>query len=177
MTNESHRASPGRDGNRGWANTGWRAAAGLVGFVLLCLAVAAIGGLITTGSVDGWYRALIKPSFNPPDWVFGPVWTVLYIAMGIAAWMVWKRAGLAGAQRALGLFLAQLALNLLWTVLFFGLHAPGLAFVEILVLLAAIAGTMRAFAAVDRRAAWLLAPYLAWVGFASLLNGAIWWLN
>jgi tryptophan-rich sensory protein len=139
--------------------------------------VAAIGGLVTAGSVDGWYPTLTKPSFNPPDWVFGPVWTVLYIAMGMSGWLVWKRAGFAGARWTIGLFLVQLALNLIWTVLFFGLHAPGLAFVEIFILLAAIAGTMRAFAAVDRRAGWLLAPYLAWVAFASLLNGAIWWLN
>ncbi|MDZ4734718.1 MAG: TspO/MBR family protein [Rhodospirillaceae bacterium] len=157
--------------------TGWRAVAGLAGFVLLCLAVSAIGGWFTAQSVDGWYQTLAKPPFNPPDGVFAPVWIALYISMGIAAWLVWRRAGFTGARRALGLFLIQLALNLLWTIFFFGLKAPGLALIEILLLLAAIAGTIRAFAPIDRTAAWLLVPYLAWVAFAALLNGAIWWLN
>ncbi|MEX1108041.1 MAG: TspO/MBR family protein [Dongiaceae bacterium] len=157
--------------------TGWHAIAGLAGFVLLCLAVSAIGGWFTAQSVGGWYQTLAKPSFNPPDSVFAPVWIALYISMGVAAWLVWRRAGFARARRALGLFLIQLALNLLWTIFFFGLRTPGVALIEILFLLAAIAGTMRAFAAIDRRAAWLLAPYLAWAAFATLLNGAIWWLN
>lgn len=157
--------------------TGWRSIAALAGFVLLCLAVSAVGGWFTAQSVDDWYQTLAKPPFNPPDGVFAPVWIALYVTMGVAAWLVWRRAGFAGARRALGLFLIQLALNLLWTILFFGLKAPGLGLIEILFLLAAIAGTIRAFAAIDRITAWLLVPYLAWVAFATLLNGAIWWLN
>jgi translocator protein len=169
--------SPDRDLAAPIPAKGWRAAIGLIAFVLLCLAVSAIGGLITASSVGGWYQALEKPPFNPPDGVFAPVWTVLYLSMAVAGWLVWRRAGLRGARRAYRLFLGQLALNLLWTALFFGLRAPGAALIEILVLLAAIAGTIRAFAAIDRAAAWLLVPYLAWTAFAALLNGSIWWLN
>ncbi|MEX0807654.1 MAG: TspO/MBR family protein [Dongiaceae bacterium] len=169
--------TPSRPRDAATPRTGWRAVAALAGFVLLCLAVSAIGGWFTAGSVDGWYQTLAKPPFNPPDNVFAPVWIALYVSMAIAAWLVWRRAGFLGARRALGLFVIQLALNLLWTIFFFGLRAPGVALVEILFLLAAIAGTIRAFAPIDRTAAWLLVPYLTWVAFAALLNGAIWWLN
>jgi tryptophan-rich sensory protein len=146
----------------------------LVGWLLLCFCAAAIGGLFMPGE---WYASLNKPSWNPPGWLFGPVWTALYTMMAIAAWRVWKRGGFAKQGRALTLFLIQLALNTAWTPLFFGLHQPGLAFAEIVLLWLAIAATLVAFHAVSRTAAWLLAPYLAWVSFAAALNFALWRLN
>jgi benzodiazapine receptor len=124
-----------------------------------------------------WYDALRKPQFQPPKSVFGPVWTVLYAAMGVAAWRVWRRAGWGGARGALTLFLAQLALNVAWSWLFFAWRRPDLASVEIVVLWLAILATLLAFRRVDRPAAWLLAPYLAWVTFATALTIALWRLN
>lgn len=118
-----------------------------------------------------------KPAWNPPGWVFAPVWTLLYGLMALAAWLVWRRGGFAANRRALVLFLAQVALNAAWTPIFFGMRLPGLAFAEILLLWAAIGATIGAFRKVDRIAAWLLAPYLAWVSFAAALNFTIWRLN
>lgn len=146
----------------------------LGGWLLLCFAAAAMGGLFMPGE---WYASLKKPSWNPPGWIFGPVWTALYTMMAVAAWLVWKRGGFSAQRRALALFLAQLALNAVWTPLFFGLHRPGVAFAEILLLWLAIAATLTAFRPVSRVAAWLLAPYLAWVSFAAALNYALWRLN
>lgn len=145
----------------------------LVLFVALCLAVGALGGWVTATSVKDWYPTLAKPSFNPPNWVFGPVWTILYAMMGIAAWRVWRIAGTA----ALPLFALQLALNLGWSVAFFGLHAIGAAVVVILLLEAAILGTILMFRRIDGLAAALLLPYALWVAFATVLNVAIWRLN
>ena len=124
-----------------------------------------------------WYASLKKPSWNPPGWIFGPVWSVLYQMMAVAAWLVWGRGGWSKQRRPLFVFLAQLALNALWTPLFFGWHRPGLAFAEIVLLWLAIAATMVAFRPVSRFAAWLLAPYLAWVSFAAVLNFTLWRLN
>ncbi|HWA46908.1 MAG TPA: TspO/MBR family protein [Dongiaceae bacterium] len=139
--------------------------------------VAGIGGAVTAASVDTWYRALAKPAINPPDWIFGPVWTALYILMALAAAVVWRRG--AGYERrlAMSFFFAQLALNLGWSCLFFGLHLIGGAFAWLLLLWTAIAGTLIAFWRIDRRAGWLLIPYLAWVSFAGVLNFLIWRLN
>jgi tryptophan-rich sensory protein len=120
---------------------------------------------------------LLKPAWNPPAWVFGPVWTVLYLMMAVAAWLVWRRRGFAGAPWALGLFVLQLALNTLWSAIFFGLRRPGVAAIEILLLWLAILATLIAFAPVSRLAAILLAPYLAWVTFAAVLNFTIWRMN
>lgn len=142
----------------------------------LVFAVAGIGGWVTAGSVQSWYPTLVKPGFNPPDWVFGPVWTTLYVLMGFAAWRVWSRRDTL-ADPALALYGVQLALNLLWSILFFGLHAPGAALIDLVLLLAAILATFGAFKRVDRLAALCLVPYIAWVGFAGVLNAAIWWLN
>lgn len=147
---------------------------GLCGWVLLCFAAASAGALWTPGE---WYAALQKPSWNPPGWVFGPVWSALYALMAVAAWLVWRRGGFAAQGRPLGVFLAQLALNALWTPLFFGLHQPGVAFAEILLLWLAIAWTIALFLRVNGPAAWLLVPYLAWVSFAAVLNGTLWRLN
>ncbi len=128
-------------------------------------------------STDGWYAELNKPAWNPPDWIFGPVWTALYIMMAVAAWRVWLRGGWKEQRTALGLFLVQWALNALWTPLFFGLHLPGWAFVEILLLLLFILLTIRAFRPVDRIAGALMIPYAAWVAFAGVLNFTIWQMN
>ena len=155
-----------------------RALLGLAVSVAAVLAVSVIGGLVTAGSIEGWYRALAKPSFNPPDWLFGPVWTALYLMMAWAAWRIWRTAGLAGRGRtALLLYAAQLALNLGWTLLFFGAQQVGWALAELIVLFIAILATAWAFARIDRLAAWLLVPYAAWVVFAGLLNAAILQLN
>lgn len=155
---------------------GWRAWAGLIVFVAVCFGAAGVGSLYTNPSVDPWYAALTKPSWNPPNWVFGPVWTMLYLMMAVAAWLVWRRRG-AAAGVPLALFAAQLALNALWSYLFFGLHRPGLAFAEITLLWAAILATLLAFRRVVPLAAWLLVPYLLWVTFAAFLNFTIWRLN
>ena len=147
---------------------------GLTGWLVACFAAAALGGFFMPGE---WYAALRKPSWNPPSWIFGPVWTTLYAMMAVAAWLVWKRGGFAVQRRPLTLFLVQLALNAAWTLLFFGLHAPGVAFAEIVLLWVFIALTLAAFYPVSRVAAWLLAPYLVWVGFAAVLNGTLWRMN
>ncbi len=124
-----------------------------------------------------WYASLAKPSWNPPSSVFGPVWTILYLLMGVAAWMVWREAGFSGARRALTLFIVQLVLNALWSYLFFGLQQPMVAFIEIIVLWCAILATILAFWPVSRTAGALLIPYLCWVSFASALNYQLWRLN
>jgi tryptophan-rich sensory protein len=124
-----------------------------------------------------WYDALNKPSWNPPNWLFGPVWSALYTMMGAAAWLVWKRFGFEQAKSALIAFLIQLVLNGLWSQLFFGLKSPGWAFLEIFFLLTAILITTYLFSNKVKIAAWLMIPYLLWVGFATVLNGTIWWIN
>jgi len=150
----------------------------LIAAVLFCQAAGLLGALATTPSIGGWFKGLAKPSFNPPNWIFGPVWTTLYLLMGIALFLVWRR-GLktAGVKAALVLFLIQLVLNVLWSVLFFGLHQPALAFFEIAALWVLILLTMLKFFGFSRPAGWLLFPYLLWVSFASLLNFFLWRLN
>ena len=151
---------------------------GLVVFLAAVFAAAGVGSLFTARSVAEWYPALAKPSWTPPNAVFGPVWTVLYLLMAVAAWLVWRKAGGLGAARLpLALFAVQLALNAAWSVLFFGLRMPGLAFGELVVLWLAIAATLAAFRRVVPAAGLLLAPYLAWVTFAGALNFALWRLN
>jgi len=147
---------------------------GLAVWLVVCFGAASVGALFQPGA---WYAGLQKPSWNPPSWVFAPVWSVLYGLMALAAWRVWQRGGFMSQRRALVWFLVQLALNAAWTPLFFGLHLPGLAFGEILLLWAAIAVTSRVFFQVERLAGWLLVPYLVWVGFAAVLNFTIWRLN
>jgi len=146
----------------------------LAGWLLLCFASASLGAFFMPGE---WYAALRKPAWNPPGWVFGPVWSVLYAMMAISAWLVWRQGGWGEQRKPLLIFLAQLALNAGWTPLFFGLQRPGIAFAEIIVLWLAIVCTIAAFWRVHRTAAWLLVPYLAWVSFAAVLNGSLWWLN
>lgn len=138
-----------------------------------------IGAFFTTPAIQsGWYAGIVKPALNPPAWVFGPVWTTLFALMGIAAFFVWKK-GLdrRDVKIALGIFIGQLAFNTLWSIIFFGLHSPGGALVEIAFLWLAIFATIIAFYKISRPAAWLLAPYILWVSFAMYLNYAIWALN
>lgn len=145
--------------------------------LVACFAISGLGGAITAGPVKSWYPTLVKPALTPPDLAFPIVWTLLYALMAIAAWLVWRSAGLHRARGALVLFGIQLLLNLAWSALFFGLQRPDLALAEIAILWAAIAATAIQFWRHDRRAALLLVPYLAWVSFAVWLNAAIWWLN
>lgn len=149
----------------------------LVGFLVITFVAAAIGGAATGTSVGTWYPTLQKPAWNPPGWVFGPVWSLLYLLMAIAAWRVSQHREEPGRRHALAWYFGQLALNALWSCLFFGLRSPGLAFAEVLVLWAALVVTLGKFARIDRVAAALWVPYLAWVSFAAVLNGTVWWLN
>lgn len=155
-----------------------RSVTGLVIAVALPLGVGALGALATMDGVRTWYPTLVRPSFAPPSWVFGPVWTTLYVMMGVASWLVWRTGSARPEVRsALTVYGVQLALNLAWSWLFFGLHQPLPALVDIVVLLALIVVTARRFARIDRAAGALLVPYLAWVSFATALNAAFWWLN
>ena len=147
----------------------------LAGFILVPLAVGMIGGLATAPSIESWYRTIAKPDWTPPDWVFGPVWTILYIMMGVAAWLVWKTRDRVAP--AMVLFGVQLALNLAWSLLFFGARSPGLALIEVVFLWTSVLLTMLAFFGRQSTAGWLLVPYLAWVSFAALLNFVIWSMN
>lgn len=146
----------------------------LVGWLLLCFAASAGAVFVSTGD---WYDGLRKPAWNPPAWIFGPAWTLLYAMMAIAAWMVWCAGGWKAQRRALGLFLLQWLLNALWTPLFFGLHRPDIAFAEIVALWLVLAATLVSFLGVRKLAGLLLVPYLAWTSFAALLNFTIWRLN
>lgn len=150
----------------------------LVLSVILCVSVGALGSIVTAPEIQGWYSHLLKPSWNPPNWLFAPVWTALYILMGIALSLIWK----AGAnndvkQWAVLVFAVQLALNFLWSYIFFHEHLPGWAFVEIVVLWLLILCCIIAVARINRVAAWLLVPYISWVSFAAVLNYAVWKLN
>ncbi len=142
--------------------------------IVLCFAVAGLGGLATTPNIPNWYAALAKPSWTPPGWLFGPVWSALYLSMAIAAWLVWRKGN---ASVPMILFAVQLAFNAAWSWLFFGLQSPGMAFIDIVLLWAAIVATMVVFWQRSPAAGLLFVPYLAWVSFAAVLNWAIWRLN
>ena len=152
-------------------------AAGLILLLLICYGVAAAGSLSTFRSLVDWYPTLQKPSFNPPNSVFGPVWSVLYTMMAVSAWLVWRSGPFRSTRLPLGLFGVQLALNLGWSLIFFGLRNPGPAFAEIVALWLSILATIVAFWRVRPLAGAILIPYLCWVSFASALNFAIWRLN
>lgn len=147
----------------------------LLAWLSLCFLVATFGALVT--NPGAWYAELAKPPWTPPNWAFGPVWTVLYTLMGIAAWMVWQRRHYKAARAALGLFLAQLACNGLWSWLFFSQHMTFVALVDILLLTVLILGTIIAFHRIRPLAGWLLVPYLAWVLVAVSLNAGVIVLN
>jgi benzodiazapine receptor len=142
----------------------------LVGWLALCFAASGTAVFVSTG---GWYAGLYKPVWNPSAWVFGPTWTLLYVMMAVAAWLVWREGGWKARGRALGWFLLQWLLNALWTPLFFGMHRAGLAFAEIIALWLVLAATLRSFWWVRKAAGVLLVPYLAWVSFAAALNFTI----
>ncbi|MDP2950994.1 MAG: TspO/MBR family protein [bacterium] len=150
----------------------------LVVSIIACQMAGVIGAIFTTPKIGSWYLALQKPSFNPPSWIFGPVWTVLFFLMGIALFLVWEKGFTSKkAKTALLFFIGQLLLNILWSILFFGLGKPLFAFIEIFVLWGFIALTILSFVKISKVAAWLLLPYLYWVAFASLLNVMIVLLN
>ena len=168
-----------------------RSALVLLGWIALCFGAAALGSMATAPEIGGWYRTLAKPEWTPPDWAFGPVWTTLYLMMAVAAWLVWRAcdgahaasaepavpATSASAAPALTLFVVQLALNVVWSWIFFGMKLPGWAALEIVVLWLAIAATTMLFFRRSPPAGWLMTPYLAWVTYAAALNFAIWRMN
>ena len=146
--------------------------------IAVALGVGAIGGFATASSVTTWYAGLNKPLFNPPNAVFAPVWTALYLLMALAAWRVWRSAPAGRPRRtALAIYAVQLALNLAWSLIFFGLRQPALALAEVAVLLRAVIACTAAFWRLDRAAGLMMAPYAAWVAFASVLTFEIWRLN
>jgi benzodiazapine receptor len=151
----------------------------ILAVVVTCLAIGYFSGTVTRSAIVDWYPTLVKPVFNPPNWIFAPVWSTLYIMMGIAAGLVWDRmdSDKEGVKKALILFAIQLALNALWSYLFFGLRNPMLAGLEIIVLWLMIYETYIHFAKINKITGYLFLPYLAWVSFAAVLNGSIWWLN
>ena len=148
-------------------------------FVVICLAVGYLSSIVTKSSVETWFPTLKKPSFNPPNWAFPVVWTTLYIFMGVAAGLIWDKIEIKKeeVQKALLFFFIQLALNALWSILFFGLKNPLLALVEIVLLWLMIYETFMKFNKIDKIAGYLFIPYLFWVTFAIILNANIWWLN
>ncbi|HRH31148.1 MAG TPA: tryptophan-rich sensory protein [Candidatus Paceibacterota bacterium] len=159
----------------------------LVAAIIISELAGVIGSLFTTTAINGWYTLLVRPSFAPPNWVFGPVWTTLFVLMGIASFLVWRKGKTEALQRggvfpkrartALTLFGIQLVLNTLWSIIFFGSENLGGAFVEIIFLWIAIVATIVAFYRISKPAAYLLLPYIAWVTFAAYLNYAFWQLN
>jgi benzodiazapine receptor len=146
-------------------------------FLTVTFFVAGVSTVFTTPAIPMWYAALAKPSFNPPNQIFGPVWTLLYCLMAVAAWLVWKRPSSELRSRALLLFWVQLALNFAWSLIFFGQHRIGFGLIDIVLLWVAIALTSVKFFSLSRAAGWMFVPYLAWVSFASILNLEIWRLN
>lgn len=149
----------------------------LSAFLVLCFAAAALGSQFTSQSINSWYNALEKPAWTPPNWIFAPVWTLLYLAMALAAWLVWRERGFRGAAGALGLFVLQLALNVAWSGLFFGLRNPLAGFVDIVLLWLAILGTLIAFWRINTAAGLLFVPYWLWVTYAGALNFVLWRMN
>src|SRR6478672_2879949 len=147
--------------------------------VMTCLVVGYLSGMVTRESITTWYPTLEKPVFNPPNWLFAPVWTILYAMMGVAGGLVWNHLETEreAVKKAFLFFIIQLGLNAMWSYLFFGLHNPLLALIEIVLLWLMIFETYSQFKKIDRIAGMLLVPYLAWVAFATVLNASIWWLN
>ncbi|HPG00871.1 MAG TPA: tryptophan-rich sensory protein [Kiritimatiellia bacterium] len=149
----------------------------MLAWFALCFGAGALGSLFTASAVPTWYAGLVKPAWNPPAWVFGPVWTLLYLMMAVAAWMIWRQAPSTSRSQALRWFMLQLLLNAMWSPAFFGCHSPVAGLVIIMVLWLAIVMTVVLFWKASRVAGVLLLPYLAWVSFATALNFAVWKLN
>jgi benzodiazapine receptor len=152
-------------------------ALGLAASLVLVFLVSAVGAAVTLPKIAGWYASLVHPSWTPPDRVFGPVWTVLYVLMALAAWLVWRKAGWQGARGSLGLYGAQLLLNMLWSILFFGLGWITVALAEIVLLWALVLATLLAFSRHVLPASFLFVPYLLWLSYAVSLNAGFWQLN
>lgn len=147
-------------------------------FIIGCEAAGIFGTIFTMPSITSWYSTLTKPALNPPNWIFGPVWTTLYALMGISAFLIWQKGfEKKEVKKALAVFLLQLVLNMIWTPVFFGLHNTGVAYGIIVALWISIIWTIIKFYKINRLAAYLLIPYLLWVSFASYLNFSIWTLN
>ena len=155
----------------------WNSLAVLILFVAVCLGIAGAGGLFTAGSVQDWYPTLHKPAWTPPSWIFGPVWTILYVMMAIAAWLVWRKRKVDKVHGALGLFVLQLVLNAAWSPLFFGLKNPLAGLLDIIPLWAVILVTLMFFWRISIAAGVLLIPYWLWVGYATALNFTLWIMN
>ena len=150
----------------------------VIRLIVACVVSLSAGAIGSLAGTNAWYGTIEKPAFTPPDWVFGPVWTILYLLMGVAAFLVWQRGlDLRKVRVALAWFLGQLVLNALWSPVFFGLHRIDLALVVIVLLWAVLVVTIYYFLRVSRPAGLLLIPYLLWVSFATVLNASIWWLN
>ena len=151
----------------------------IVNMVMVCLAVGYLSSKVTQASIETWYPMIKKPIFNPPNWVFAPVWTLLFILMGISSGLIWNQMAVKMplVKKGMLFFIIQLALNALWSYIFFGLHNFLLALVEIVLLWLMIYETYHVFKQIDKKAAYLLIPYLVWVGFATLLTASIFWLN
>ena len=149
----------------------------LICWLGICFAVAGVSGRWTASEIPAWYHTLTRPAIAPPNWLFGPVWSLLYALMAVAAWQVWESAASPMRTWGLALFMVQLALNFAWSLIFFRQHAIGAALVEVVVLWTAIGATTLVFARVTPVAAWLMAPYWAWVSFATVLNEEFWRLN
>jgi tryptophan-rich sensory protein len=164
-------------GSPGAADVSLRSIVGVIVWLAVCFSAGVVGSRFTGPAVASWYAGIAKPSWTPPNSVFGPVWSALYLMMGLAAWLVWRKAGFSGAPGAMLLFGLQLVVNAAWSWIFFGLRRFDLGFLEIVVLWALILVTVIAFWRHDTRAALLLLPYLAWVSYAGALNFAIWRLN
>jgi tryptophan-rich sensory protein len=152
---------------------------GLIVALLLPFLVVGISNAVTSSSLSDWYPNLIKPAWNPPSWLFGPVWTVLYLMMGVSSWLVWREGPRhpAGVKQALVWYAVQLGLNALWSIFFFGMRQIGIALVDIIVLWITLLITIIKFWRIRPIAGWLMVPYLLWVTFATSLNSTIWWLN
>lgn len=150
---------------------------GLAFFIFVSELAGIIGSVFTMPAIPGWYAGILQSSLTPPAWVFAPVWTTLYALMGVAAFLIWSRSSGRARIVALSIFAAQLVLNTLWSIIFFGWQNSGLAFLEIILLWLAIAWTIFVFARISRPAAYLLLPYILWVSFAAYLNFIIWRLN
>lgn len=159
-------------------NPGVRPGWSLLGYLLLTFLAAGLGSLATSGGIEsGWYAGLNKPAWNPPNWVFGPVWTVLYILIAVSAWRISLKPDSSARRQALMWFVVQLTLNAIWSWLFFGFRQPGVALAGVVLLLSTVIVTTLHYARLDRPAAAMMVPYVLWTAFATALNLSIWMLN
>lgn len=145
--------------------------------IVATVGIGSLGAIFTIAEIPNWYAGLNKPSFNPPNWLFGPVWTSLYTMMGIAFYLIWKQLATDTRKKAIQIFIIQFVLNFFWSIIFFSLHSIGAALIEIIVMWIFILLTIIQFSKLSKPAAWLLVPYIAWVSFATLLTASIWKLN